>query len=139
MQISKINLSGTTFGAIIGPNLQEEIRNKRKLILKTGSNLGDRELKRINNAEAKIKELLPTVYGSPVSVDIGAVYTKQFKDNKWVASKFMDYIIKNEDETFYHHIWRGTDENPRTFRYRKLIDYLTRLEDKFNTDKTLNK
>ena len=138
MNVQKISYN-QKFGAIIGPNLQAEISNKKKLILDSQSNLGEREFTRINNAEAKIKELLPTVFGLPVTVDIGPVYEKQFKDNKWTVNKYMDYIIKNEDESFYRHTRRDTDGNPRTFRYRKLISYLTQLENKFNTDKTQNR
>ncbi len=135
MYIQKIN-SIQNFGAIIGPTLQTEISQKKKLILDSQSNLGEREFNRINTAVATIKKLLPTVYGLPVSVDIGAIYTKQFENNKVIAKKSIGYIIKNEDGSFYRHIWRGTDGNPRTFRYRKLIDYLTQLENNFNTDKT---
>ncbi len=135
MNIQKINLN-QNFGAIIGPNLQAEISNKKKLILDSKSNLGEREFMRINNAEAKIKELLPTVFDLPVSVDIGPVYEKQFKNGKWIANQYIDYIIKNEDESFYRHTKRDTDGNTRTFKYRKLISYLTKLEEKLNTNKT---
>ncbi len=128
MNIQNINSTQISFNAKIGKYLDAEIQRKKEYIRNNyKKHLIHAKINEVNACVNKIKNLFPSVNGSPITVDIGVLDKKHIKNNKLVKTRHFQYVIKSEDEKFVYSTNRDGDDYLGFFHYDKLISTLSDL------------
>ncbi len=129
MNIQKIN-STQNFGVLIGPKLQAEIDRKRKELENLPKTKCHIRPSQLDIRVDKIKSLLPTYNGSPVTVDIKVrdVKKKNKNNGKIQITKKQFYQLTSADGNFFKQFPRINDGKTTFDRYAVLLDKLEKFD-----------